>query len=165
VPVSAAGGSASEAAGLVDALTRRRATIAVAESLTGGRLCAALIDRAGASAVVRGGVVAYHADVKTGVLGVPAAVVAAHGTVAAETAEAMAVRVATLLGADWGIATTGVAGPDPSEGHPPGHAYVAVAGPGGVVHRLLALGGDREAVREGTVRAACVLALAELVAR
>jgi nicotinamide-nucleotide amidase len=163
--VPAPEGSGHAAAALVDALLERSATVAVAESLTGGRLCAALIDRAGASAAVRGGVVAYHADVKTGVLGVSEALVATHGTVAAQTAEAMAVRVAALLAADWGIATTGVAGPGPSEGHPPGRAYVAVAGPGRVVHRLLALSGDRDTIREGTVRAACVLALAELVAR
>jgi nicotinamide-nucleotide amidase len=135
----------------------------VAESLTGGRLCAALIDRAGASAVVRGGVVAYHADVKTGVLGVPAAVVAAHGTVAAETAEAMAVRVASLLGADWGLATTGSPVRTPAKATHLGTPTWRWPVPSGVVHHMLALDGDRQAIREGTVRAACVLAWQKLL--
>ena len=146
-----------DAVAVVDALTVRGQTVATAESLTGGLLCAALVDVPGASVVVRGAVVAYATDTKTTVLGVPADVVATDGTVAAQTALHMARRARELFDADWGVATTGVAGPDPAEGHPPGRAYVALAGPDQAAHRLLQLAGDRAAVRSGTVRAALVL--------
>ena len=79
-------------------------------------------------------------------------VVAGAGTVAAQTAEAMAVRGRTACGATYGVATTGVAGPDPSEGHEPGTVFVAVAGPAGVESRRLSLPGDRAEVRAATVR-------------
>ncbi len=143
--------------GVVAALAARGETVATAESVTGGWLCAHLVDVPGASTVVRGAVVAYAADVKTDVLGVPADVVARHGTVAAATARAMAERVRVLLGADWGVATTGVAGPDASEGHPPGRVHVAVAGPTGSTDATLDIEGDRDAVRTGTVSRALVL--------
>lgn len=157
----AAGQAARSAAALVALLTSRDQSVSTAESLTGGLLCAALVDVPGASAVVRGGLVAYAADLKTGLLGVPAEVLAEHGTVATETARAMAARVRDLLTSDWGVATTGVAGPDPSAGLPPGRAYVAVAGPDRSADRVLDLGGDRSAVRAGTVEAALVLLLSE----
>lgn len=142
---------------VVAALTARGQTVATAESLTGGLLCAALVDVPGASAVVRGAVVAYAAESKIAVLGVSEAVLAAHGAVAPQTALQMARRARDLFDADWGVATTGVAGPDPSEGHPPGRAYVAVAGAGVAAHQRLDLDGDRADVRAGTVRAALVL--------
>ena len=147
---------------LVSALTERGQTIGTAESLTGGRLCAALVDVPGASAVVRGAEVAYAREVKTGMLGVVGPIVDQHGAVSAETARAMAEQARAVLGADWGVATTGVAGPDPAEGQPPGTAYVAVAGPERVIDRWLMLDGDRDAVRAVTVRAAVVLTLEEL---
>ena len=149
---------------LVTRLSALGQTIGTAESLTGGRLCAALVDVPGASAVVRGAVVAYATDVKTGLLGVPVEVVARCGTVAAPTARAMATRARIALDADWGVATTGVAGPDPAEDQPPGRVHVAVAGPDRVVDRVLDLAGDRDAVRSGTVRAAVVLVLQEVAA-
>jgi len=148
---------------LVSALAERGQTIGTAESLTGGRLCAALVDVPGASAVVRGAVVAYASEVKTDVLGVAGSIVHQHGAVSAETARAMAERAQAVLGADWGVATTGVAGPDPAEEQPSGTAYVAVAGPERVVDRRLMLDGDRDAVRAGTVRAAVVLPLEDMV--
>lgn len=149
-------------ADVVAGLTARGHTVATAESLTGGLLCAALVEPPGASAVVRGAVVAYAAPLKTCLLGVPAEVVAQHGTVSARTAAAMATRVRELLGADWGVATTGVAGPDSIEGYRPGRVHVAVAGPGGVAGVQLDLPGDRATVRAGTVRAAVVLLASEL---
>ena len=154
--------SASDADALVFALTERGQTIGTAESLTGGRLCAALVDVPGTSAVVRGAVVAYASEVKTGLLGVDPSIIDQHGAVSAETARAMAKQARTMLGADWGIATTGVAGPDPAEGRAPGTAYAAVAGPERVVDRCLVIDGDRDAVRAGTVRAALALALEEV---
>ncbi|SDU76139.1 CinA family protein [Jiangella alkaliphila] len=136
-------------------------SVAVAESLTGGLVCAALTSVPGSSAVVRGGVVVYATELKATLAGVPEAVLAADGPVAASTAAAMADGVRVRLGASVGLATTGVAGPDPQDGHPPGTVHVAVATGGGVRVRSFtgesALPGDREQVRAATVGA--VLAL------
>ncbi len=115
------------AAGLVAALTARSLTIATAESLTGGLVCAALTEVPGASAVVRGGVVAYATDLKAVVLGVDPDLLAAGGAVQEEVARQMALGVCRLLGAAVGVATTGVAGPDPQDGRPVGTVFVAVA--------------------------------------
>jgi nicotinamide-nucleotide amidase len=146
--------AASPAEQVVQRLTAAPHTVATAESLTGGLLCAALVAVPGASAAVLGGVVAYAADVKTGVLGVPADVVSRHGTVAPETAAAMAERVRMLLGSDWGVATTGVAGPGQVEGKPVGTVHVAVAGPRGATTTSIRSAGDREQVRAAAVAAA-----------
>lgn len=149
---------------VVRLLAAQRSTVAVAESLTGGLLCAALVSVPGASAVVRGGLVAYTAEAKTAVLGVPTELVDRYGTVAAETAVAMAEAARALFGADWAVATTGVAGPEPLEGRPPGSAHLAVAGPRGTRTVPARTPGDRAAVRAGTTAAALRLlrdALAE----
>ncbi|TCJ00246.1 nicotinamide-nucleotide amidohydrolase family protein [Aeromicrobium sp. IC_218] len=143
-------------------LRERGESVATAESLTGGRVCAALVDVPGASVVVRGGVVAYAADLKTELLGVPANLVAERGTVDADVAAAMAEGVRVRLGATWGVSTTGVAGPGPSEGKPQGTVHVAVAGPDGVRGELLALPGDRDDVRSSTVLAGLSLLVARL---
>jgi nicotinamide-nucleotide amidase len=143
------------AAALIAAARTRSATLATAESLTGGLVCAALIAVPGASDVVRGGVVAYAADVKVSVLGVPADLVDRHGTVHESVAAAMAAGARDLLGASHAVATTGVAGPDPSEGRPVGTVHVAVAGPAGIVDRAYAFEGDRQSIR----RQACQSAL------
>jgi nicotinamide-nucleotide amidase len=139
---------------VVARLTAAGATVATAESLTGGLVCATLVSVPGASVVVRGGVVAYSAEVKTAVLGVPADVVRRHGTVAPETAVGMARAARRLMAADWGVATTGVAGPDPVENKPVGTVHVAVAGPHGAPARELAAPGDRAQVRAAAVVAA-----------
>jgi len=114
---------------VVAELTRRGETVAVAESLTGGLVVARLVDVPGASAVVRGGIVAYATELKASLLGVDAALLARVGAVDPAVAAEMAEGVRRRLGATWGVATTGVAGPDPQDGHAPGTAYVAVAGP------------------------------------
>ncbi len=144
----------TEVAALVADLTARSETVAVAESLTGGLVVARLVDVPGASLVVRGGVVAYAADLKVSLLGVDTALLARVGTVDAEVAEQMARGIRERLGATWGLATTGVAGPGAQEGHASGTAYVAVARAGAdCVVRRLDLTGDRTAVREATVTA------------
>lgn len=155
------------AAALHRALRDRAATLAVAESLTGGLLAAALTDVAGSSQTFRGGVVAYATELKARLLGVDEALLARHGAVHPEVAAAMARGAAQRLGATFGLATTGVAGPDPQDGRPPGVVYVALAGPGAGPHglvRSLSLAGGRARVRADTVRAALELAL-EAVAR
>jgi nicotinamide-nucleotide amidase len=127
------------------------ATVATAESLTGGRLAAALTAVPGASAVYVGGVVAYAPSVKRDLLGVPAGLVEVHGVVSAECARAMALGVRAATGATYGVSTTGVAGPDASEGKPVGTVYVGVDGPGGTTALALELTGNRAAIQDRTV--------------
>ncbi|WP_242497496.1 CinA family protein [Nocardioides oleivorans] len=135
---------------ILDSLARRGETVATAESLTGGLLAARLTDVPGASRSFVGGVVSYATRVKISALDVPASVVEQHGVVSEECAAAMATGVRRRLDATWGLATTGVAGPDPQDGQPVGTVWVAVAGPSSVETRLLALSGDRAAIREAT---------------
>ncbi|KPG79282.1 CinA family protein [Frigoribacterium sp. RIT-PI-h] len=141
---------------LVAALTRRRLTVAVAESLTGGALVSELVSVPGASAVVRGGVVAYQTELKHTLLGVDAGLLARHGPVHPDVAASMATGVRDRLAidggsADIGLATTGVAGPDPQGGHEPGTVFVGLAVPGDVLVVSLSLTGDRQAIRNATV--------------
>ncbi len=121
-----------------------------------------MADTPGASAVLLGGVVAYAAQVKVTLLGVPADLVAAVGTVDPAVAVAMAQGARALLGATWGLSTTGVAGPGPAEGKPAGTVHVALAGPSGTATRALQLTGDRAYVRSATVREVLLLALDEI---
>lgn len=137
---------------VIDECRARGLTLGVAESLTGGSVAAELVSIPGASDVVRGGVVAYAVDLKVSVLGVPEGVLATDGAVSRACAEAMAHGARRVLGADASIATTGVAGPDPSEGHPPGTVHVAVVVPGVegeelCRHRALTTSGTRAQIR------------------
>ena len=141
----------SNAPEVVATLVASSWTIATAESLTGGLVCAALTDVPGASAVVRGAVVAYAGDLKAQVLGVDAELLATGGAVQAEVARQMATGVCRVLGSDVGVATTGVAGPDAQDGRAVGTVFVAVAFAGEVVVRELTLTGDRGAIRRHTV--------------
>ncbi len=147
---------------VISALSERGQTVAMAESLTGGLLTAALVEMPGASVVLRGGVVAYATDLKSRVLGVDVAQLAATGPADPGVAAQMASGVRTLLEADWGVATTGVAGPGPQDGVPAGTAFIAVAGPdGGIASAGLQLAGGRSQVRARSVqRALQLLALA-----
>jgi len=138
------------AARIVSALGERGQTLATAESLTGGMLGAAITAIPGASAVYRGGVIAYATELKTALLGVPADLLARHGPVHPDVAWAMAAGVRDRLGATWGLATTGVAGPDAVDGLPPGTVHIATAA-GVPATRALALAGDRNDIRRDTV--------------
>ncbi|CAN5891742.1 competence/damage-inducible protein A [soil metagenome] len=102
-------------------LRERGLTLGVGESLTGGLMGARIVDVAGASDVFRGSIVSYASDVKTSILGV-----AEGPVVSAEAATAMAVGARRVLGADVGVAVTGVAGPDSQEGRPPGTVFVGL---------------------------------------
>lgn len=141
------------AARVVPELVRRGLTVGTAESLTGGLVAAALTSVPGASAVVRGGVVAYASDVKASVLGVDPGVLASLGAVSAPVAEQLASGVRDVVGCDVGLSTTGVAGPDPADGQPVGTVFVAAAGPWGILVERHALTGDREQVRAASVDA------------
>lgn len=130
-------------------------TVAVAESLTGGLLGAALSGRPGSSTTFRGGLICYATDLKHTLAGVPAELLEADGAVAASTARELACGVRGRLAADWGIGVTGVAGPTEQEGKPVGTVHLAICGPAGHVGRSLLLPGDRQRVREQAV-AACL---------
>lgn len=147
---------------VIDLLRARGDTIAVAESLTGGMLAAALTAIPGASVVFRGAVVAYATDLKAALLGVPAALLDSHGAVHPEVARAMAAGVASRLGATVGAGTTGVAGPDPQDGQPVGTVFIAVSAGGGTAVRSLALSGDRGQIREATVEQSLSLLVCRL---
>jgi nicotinamide-nucleotide amidase len=138
------------------------ATVATAESVTGGLLGATVTATPGSSEVYVGGVVTYATELKMSILHIPASIVSGPGVVSAECAEAMAAGVRELTGATYAVSTTGVAGPDEQEGKPAGTVYVGVAGPGAVRHVALHLTGDRETIRALTV-AAAVSALSEQV--
>ncbi|MGY2875335.1 nicotinamide-nucleotide amidase [Marmoricola sp. URHA0025 HA25] len=123
-------------------LTRRGATVACAESLTGGGLADLLSGTPGASVSYVGGVVAYATRIKHDLLGVTA-----DRVVSAECASQMAAGVRKLMGADWAVSTTGVAGPDTQEDQPVGTVFVGISGPRGEQVRRLALEGDRGRIR------------------
>src|ERR1700677_1907333 len=121
VVVASVGEDAYELAGQI--LARLQAgghTVAVAESLTGGLVAAALTDIPGASASFRGGVVTYATELKASLLGVDPGMLARHGAVHPHVATSMAEGVRSRLGASFGLATTGVAGPEPPDGQPGG---------------------------------------------
>jgi nicotinamide-nucleotide amidase len=143
---------------LHEALRARGETVGCAESLTGGDLAALLSSTPGASATFVGAVVSYATSMKRALLGVTAELV-----VSAECAGQMAAGVRDLLGVDWALSTTGVAGPDLQEDQRPGTVYLGLAGPGGVRTALLTLGGDRGAIRSATCLAATALLLEEVV--
>jgi nicotinamide-nucleotide amidase len=138
---------------IIGLLVGQAQTLAVAESLTGGLLAAAVTAVPGSSAAFRGGVVSYATDLKAALLGVPADLLDRHGAVHPAVAAAMAQGACRRLGATTGAATTGVAGPDPADGQPVGTVFVAVAaGPDATPEvRALALSGDRQQIRAATV--------------
>jgi nicotinamide-nucleotide amidase len=141
---------------VVAELTRRGLTIAVAESLTGGLLVAELVSVPGASVVVNGGVVAYNTALKRSLLGVDARLLAEHGAVHPDVAGQMAngVRMACAVEgvpAAIGIATTGVAGPDPQDGQPVGTVFVGISSDAETSILSLRLEGSRQAIREAVV--------------
>lgn len=145
--------SASE---LVAELKARGFSIAVAESLTGGLVVAELVSVPGASAVVAGGVVAYQTELKHSLLGVSADLLAAEGAVHPDVAAQMArgARERLTLGgepATIGVATTGVAGPDPQDGQQVGTVFVGVSWGSRSDVTALHLEGGRRAIREKTV--------------
>jgi nicotinamide-nucleotide amidase len=143
-------------------LQERGQTLATAESLTGGRLAAELTGVPGASQSYVGGVVAYATSVKESVLGVPADLVARYGVISSECALAMARGAAAVTGATWAIGTTGVAGPDGQDGHPPGTVHVGLVGPGASRALALELVGGREAIQDRTCQEA-LSALADML--
>ena len=151
---------------LVGRLRELSRTVAVAESLTGGLVMARLTEVPGVSDVLRGGAVVYATDTKVSELDVESELLESRGPFDAEVALAMAQGVRARWSADIGVATTGVAGPDPVDGHPVGEVYVAVADASGarVVRPEIPEAGPgqgpqaiRQGVREAAVQAALAL--------
>jgi nicotinamide-nucleotide amidase len=138
-----------------DGLRERGWVAGTAESCTGGLLAGRLTDLAGSSDVVAGGIVSYSNAVKESALGVPRALLQAHGAVSAEVAHAMAAGALERLGVDVALSTTGVAGPGGgSEEKPVGTVYLAVLARDGGLVRRVNLPGSRAAVRDRTTTAA-----------
>ena len=147
------------AARVLAELDRRGQTLASAESLTGGMVGELLTEVPGASASYLGGVISYATRLKETLVGVDPTTLSELGPVAERTAAEMARGVARRCNADWGIATTGVAGPEAQDGHPVGQVFVAVSHPAGDVLRVkeLSLQGERAAIRQQAAVAALVL--------
>jgi nicotinamide-nucleotide amidase len=148
--------AAELSAAVIELLTERGLTIAVAESLTGGLLVAELIRTPGASVVVLGGLVAYNTELKHRMLGVDAALLAAYGPVHPEVAVQMArgIRSALAVGgrpADIGISTTGVAGPASDGDHAVGTAFIGISIGADAGSVAVTVPGDRQAIRDGVV--------------
>jgi nicotinamide-nucleotide amidase len=138
---------------LISILASQNESLATAESITAGGLSSALTSVEGSSQIFLGAIVAYQNLIKANVLGVDQAIIDAHTVYSEEVAVAMAKAVRNKFGATWSIATTGVAGPGPSDGVPSGTVWVAIDGP--VTHSLeLSLTGGRESVRNATVATA-----------
>jgi len=154
-------GESSAAQRLHAALLARGETVAAAESLTAGLFCATLASVPGASRTLRGGAVVYATDLKASLAGVPAGLLVEHGPVSGPTAAALAEGIRDRCGAVWGVGLTGVAGPDPVDGHGPGRVYLGVSDGTTTEVSTLDLPGDRAAVRAAAVEAA----LAALLAR
>mgnify|MGYP002385202616 CR=1 FL=1 len=161
-------GRLSEPERLVARLSELGWTLGIAESLTGGLVVASVVDVAGASAVLRGGIVAYATDLKARLLGVDETLLAAHGPVHARVARQMAEGVRRAVGtddgipADVGIATTGIAGPLSPDGQPVGTVHVAVSTPLGSRVESVLLDGDRSAIRAEAAALAVRIALEAL---
>lgn len=161
-PVTAPEEIAQLAGNVLALLAQSDQTLAVAESLTGGLVAAELTAVPGASKSFRGSVTAYATELKHRLLGVDAELLAAEGAVNAQVAAEMAAGVRRALGASWGIATTGVAGPDPQDGQPVGTVFVAVAGPEGRKTARLRLNGSRTEIRRESARTVLELLSSEL---
>ncbi|HET9895562.1 MAG TPA: CinA family protein [Streptosporangiaceae bacterium] len=153
----------SDAATAIRLLVQQGRTVGTAESLTGGLIAASLTSVPGASAVFLGGIVAYSAELKMSLLGVPGPLIDRAGTVDRDVALAMARGARQRLGVQFAIAVTGVAGPDPVGAQPAGTVHVAVSSQDQQWHRPLRLAGDRTRVRDDTVAYALRLLISALL--
>lgn len=143
---------------IVAIMTKQRLTLATAESCTGGLIAHSLTDVPGSSAVLKGGVVAYANEAKTRMLGVPAALIKAHGAVSRPVALALAAGAQKKFRADYALATTGIAGPGGGTPQKPvGLVFIALATPQRVVTKKCFFAGSRQAVKAQACRTALAL--------
>ncbi|WNB90330.1 competence/damage-inducible protein A [Bacillus sp. NEB1478] len=137
---------------VIDSLLKKNATIASAESLTGGLFSKVITDIPGASAIFKGGAVVYSNELKQTLLGVPEKLLKQHGAVSKECAEWMAEKIRNMTNADYGISFTGVAGPEKQEEKNAGTVFIAISNAGETISFSLQLAGSRKAIRERTVK-------------
>lgn len=149
------------AAAVLQLLSSHGQTLATAESLTGGLVGELITSVPGASAAYVGGAITYATRLKASLAGVHASTLEQYGPVARVTAQQMATGIAGRCDADWGLSTTGVAGPDSQDGHPVGQVFVGVARPAADVVEVveLHLTGTREDIRRAAATAALQLLL------
>ena len=148
---------------LIQKLGQRHLTISVAESLTGGLVAASLTQIPGASAVFKGGIIAYRDETKEQVLKVDPALITKFTSISEPVAQSMATNIREIMNTDIGIATTGVAGPDKSEGFAPGIVFVAISIGDHNICQKLELVGDRTQIRDQSVNAIFKLTLSQVV--
>ena len=142
------------ASAVVKRLTKKKATLSVAESITGGGLAAAITEVAGSSKVFLGGVIAYADEIKINQLDVDAKTLKKFTAVSEEVAKEMAIGVRKKFNSDYAIATTGVAGPGKAYGQKAGTVWVAIASKKEVFAIALALSGSRDLIRHATIESA-----------
>ena len=138
---------------IIAMLSERGETVSVAESLTAGGLANMLTSASGSSSVFIGGLTAYRNEIKTKMLNVDSSIIKEHTVVSEAVANAMGDGAIKAFGSTWAIATTGVAGPEPLEGHPAGKVWISIRGPINQAIELT-LEGNREQVRSGTISTA-----------
>ena len=142
------------ASSVVKRLTKKKSTLSVAESITGGGLAAAITEIAGSSKVFLGGVIAYADEIKINQLDVDAKTLKKFTAVSEEVAKEMAIGVRKKFNSDYAIATTGVAGPGKAYGQKAGTVWVAIASKKEVFAIALALSGSRDLIRHATIESA-----------
>jgi nicotinamide-nucleotide amidase len=148
---------------LIQKLSQQHLTISVAESLTGGLVAASLTQIPGASAVFKGGIIAYRDEIKRQVLKVDPALITKFTSISEPVAQSMATNIREIMNTDIGIATTGVAGPDKSDGFAPGIVFVAISIGDHKICQKLELVGDRTQIRDQSVNEIFKLTLSQLV--
>jgi nicotinamide-nucleotide amidase len=142
------------ASSVVKRLAKKKATLSVAESITGGGLAAVITEVAGSSKVFLGGVIAYADEIKINQLDVDAKTLKKFTAVSEEVAKEMAIGVRKKFNSDYAIATTGVAGPGKAYGQKAGTVWVAIASKKEVFAIALALSGSRDLIRHATIESA-----------
>jgi nicotinamide-nucleotide amidase len=142
------------ASAVVKRLAKKKSTLSVAESITGGGLAAAITEVAGSSKVFLGGVIAYADEIKINQLDVDAKTIKKFTAVSEKVAKEMAIGVRKKFNSDYAIATTGVAGPGKAYGQKAGTVWVAIATKKEVFAIALALSGSRDLIRHATIESA-----------
>ena len=139
---------------VVNQLKKSGKTLAVAESLTGGGLGAAITEVAGSSKVFLGGITTYSDLSKSKLLEVSKKMITKHTAVSEEVAKEMAANARNLFKSDYAISTTGVAGPGKAYGKTAGTVWMAIASKKEVIAIELSISGDRATVRNATIESA-----------
>lgn len=134
---------------IVNRLNMQNKTLGIAESCTGGRIASLITQVPGCSSVFKGGIVAYHNEIKTALLGVPETILSQFGAVSQQVVEAMATGCRARIGTDYAIAVSGIAGPGGGSAEKPvGTVWIAIATPTSVFSKKHFFGEEREYTME-----------------